>query len=426
MKLGRLNSKPTVTLVAVLEYVLMLFVLLYSSMWALFTSANCNTFFRLSYPLLAALIFLRLRGRAILAPRWKRLVIVAAFLAVYALCTRYNPVRFGLYYFIPLILLMLYMGLTDDRGACISLLFKLSDIVTVLSVISLFCFIFGTCLGALPGRSVATYNWAEATRTCGTYFHLYYESQSIIFLGRDLVRNCGLFMEAPGFAVFLVYAAAVEMLLREKLRLWRCAILYVTALTTFSAKAILLVVLICGLRYVIRRSRTILSHRFKLVILPAVLVAVALVAVVLIADKMTSASYYIRLDDVQACIKTWLTRPLFGTGYWNDDSVIPFFTYEGRYNDGLSMGFAVILAQGGVYLLTLYLLPMLWCIRRTRGFDRACIAAFFLAYTGLMFITNMPYSYLALFTIAFALEYGHRAPTDRRIGGTNYADRQHS
>ncbi len=409
VKLGRLNLKPTVTLVSVLEYVLMLFVMLYSSMWALFTSANCNTFFRLSYPLLAVMIFLRVRGKAILAPRWRRLVIVSVFLAVYAIVTRYNLVRFGLYYFIPLLLLMLYLGLADDRGACTSLLYKLSDIVTVVSVISLFCFTFGTCLGILPGRSTATYDWAEATRTCGTYFHLYYESQSIVFLGKDLVRNCGLFMEAPGFAVFLVYAAAVEFLLREKLRLWRCAILCVTALTTFSAKAILLVVLIGGLRYMIRQSRTILAHRFKLVVLPVVLVSVALVAVVLIADKMTSASYYIRLDDVQACIKTWLTHPLFGTGYWNDESVTPFFTYEGRYNDGLSMGFAVILAQGGIYLLALYLLPMLGCILRVRGNNRADIAAFFLAYTGLMFITNMPYSYLALFTIAFALEYGQRA-----------------
>lgn len=412
MKLGRLSLKPSVTLITVLEYILMLFVLLYSSMWALFTTANGNTFFRLSFPLLAVLIFLRLRGKAIFAPRWKRLVLVTAALAVYAVFTRYNLARFGLYYVIPLILLMLYIGLADDRQACLSLLYKLSDIVVVLSVISLFCFVFGTCLEVLPGRSTVTYNWAQATRSCGTYFHLYYESQNIVFLGRDLVRNCGLFMEAPGFAIFLVYAASVELLLRKKLRIVRCIILFVTALTTFSAKAILLVVLACGLRYIIQRSRTILSHRFKLVVLPAVLVAVALVAMVLIADKMTSASYFIRMDDVQACLKTWLTHPIFGTGYWNDESVVPFFAFEGRYNDGLSMGLAVILAQGGVYLLMLYLLPMIFCIRRFRGIDRAYVAAFFLVYTGLLLITNMPYSYLALLIIAVALEYGRKHPAN--------------
>lgn len=402
MKLGRRPDTST-TLVTVLEYILMLFVLLYSSMWALFTSANCNTFIRLSYPLLAALIYLRLRARAILAPRWRRLALLAAFLAVYLIATRYNIPRYILYYFGPIVLLTLYIGLLDDRRACFSLLYKLSDIVVVLSVISLFCFVFGTCLGLLP-RQTVSYDWAQATRTCGTYFHLYYESQSIHFLGFDLVRNCGLFMEAPGFAVFLVYAAAVEVLLRKQLRLTRCAILCVTALTTFSAKAILLVVMVFGFRYIISKSRSITARRLKMLLLPTVLLAILLVGIILIKDKMTSDSYYIRMDDLQACIKAWLTNPLFGTGYWNDESVAPFFAYEGRYNDGLSMGITVILAQGGLFLLALYVLPTILCVRRYHGNERAFVAAFFITYGGLMFITNMPYSYLALLLIAVTLE----------------------
>jgi hypothetical protein len=40
--------------------------------------------------------------------------------------------------------------------------------------------------------------------------------------------------------------------------------------------------------------------------------------------------------------------------------------------------------------------------------DRAYIAAFFITYTGLMFITNMPYSYLALLIIAVTLECGRK------------------
>lgn len=406
MKLGRRLGTST-TLVTVLEYILMLFVLLYSSMWALFTSANCNTFFRLSYPLLAVLIVLRLRGRALLAHRWKRLVLLVAFLAVYLIATRYNTTRYLLYYLIPLLLLTLYMGLLDDRQACFSLLYKLSDIVLVLSVISLVCFVFGTCLGLLPKQS-ASYYWGDAQRTCNTYFHLYYESQSIRFFGRDLVRNCGLFMEAPGFAVFLVYATAVEGLLREKLRIIPCAVLCVTALTTFSAKAILLVVMVFGFRYIISKSRTVTGRRLKMLLLPTVVLAVALVGVVLIRDKMTSDSYYIRMDDLQACIKTWLTNPIFGTGYWNDDSVVPFFAYEGRYNDGLSMGVTVLLAQGGLYLLALYVVPTILCIRRCQGNDRARIAAFFITYATLLFITNMPYSYLALVIIAMTLECGRK------------------
>ncbi len=406
MKLGRRPSVTT-TLIQLLDYVLMLFVLLYSSMWALFTSANCNTFLRLSYPLLAVLLFLRLRAKAIPAGRWKRLVVLAVFLGIYLVATRYNIPRYLLYYAGPLLLLTLYLGLVDEQGDVRQLLYKLSDIVLVLAVISLFCFIFGTCLGILP-RDTVTYDWAQKTRTCGTYFNLYYESQSIHFLGFDLQRNCGLFMEAPGFAVFLVYAAAVEGLLRDKPRWISCAILCATAVTTFSAKAILLVVMVFGLRYVAVKSRSTTARRLKMLLIPVVITAVALVGIVLIKDKMTSDSFYIRIDDLRACIKTWLTNPLVGTGYWNDESIIPFFTYAGRYNDGLSMGYTVILAQGGLMLLALYIIPLITCIIRSRGSRRPMIAAFFIVYVALMFITNMPYSYLALFILALSLEWNRK------------------
>lgn len=412
MKLGRRPAAST-ALVEVLEYVLMLFVFLYSSMWALFTSANCNTFLRLSYPLLAVLIVLRLRGNAVLSQRWKRLVLLIVFLAVYLVATRYNIPRYVLYYFIPLVLLTLYIGLLDDRNACFSLLYKLSNIVIVLSAMSLFFFVFGTCLDLLPSRT-ALYHWGDNNRTCVTYFHLHYEAQSIRFFGVPMVRNCGLFTEAPGFAVFLTYAAAVEGLLRKKLRLIPCIILFVTALTTLSAKAILLVVMVFGLRYIVSQNRTVIGKRVKMVLVPAVMVAVAFVGYVLIRDKMNSASYHIRLDDVRACIQTWMTKPLFGTGYWNDNSIVPFFGYEGRTNNGLSMGVATLLAQGGVYLLSLYVIPTVSFIRRFRGIDRLFIIAFFITYAALLFTTNMPYSYLAMLIIAVTLECGRKKPNEIR------------
>ncbi len=410
MKLCSLKPLKSMPLTALLEYVLMFLVLFYSSIWALFTSANCNTALRLAIPLLCLLIVLRLQQQPIPGMRWKRLVLLAVFLTVYLLFTRYNAVRYVLYYLLPLLLLTLYLGLMDERDACMGLLYKLSDIVLVLAVISLVCFTLGTVLGVLPGRQEVTYYWAEKTRTCGTYFHLYYESQKIVFLGREMVRNCGPFTEAPGFAIFLVYATAVETLLRDKLRPVRCTILTLAALTTFSAKAILLVVLAFGLRYVVVERRTIAARRLRMLLLPAVALLMAAAAVVLIGDKMTSHSFYIRMDDLFACVKTWLTAPLFGTGYWNDKSIAPFFTYPDRYDDGLSMGFALLLAEGGLYLLLFYILCAVFCLRRFRGESRRRMIAFFITYAGLLFITNMPYSFLAMFLLALSLEVQRHKP----------------
>ena len=121
---------------------------------------------------------------------------------------------------------------------------------------------------------------------------------------------------------------------------------------------------------------------------------------------MQTVSGFMRLDDVLACFKTWRTSPVFGTGYWNDDSVIPFFSYPDRYNNGLSMGMMVVLAQGGLYLLCLYLIPLANSILRTRGTNRRMLAAFGLMYLALLFTSNIAYNFLTLFLIAVFMEYG--------------------
>ena len=179
VRVGRLPSK--VNILTVLEYLLMFLVLFYTATWCLFTSANCNTSIRLALPVLVALIFLR--AGVIKAAHWQRALLLAVFLAIYLVATRYNGVRFVLYYAIPLVLLVLYVGLKERQEGCIDLLYKLADIVTVLTVISLFCYLFGTLLNVLPGESTATYSWGGTVRTCPTYYHLFYEAQKIDFFG---------------------------------------------------------------------------------------------------------------------------------------------------------------------------------------------------------------------------------------------------
>ena len=130
------------------------------------------------------------------------------------------------------------------------------------------------------------------------------------------------------------------------------------------------------------------------------------VTAVLLWDKMQTVSGFMRLDDVLACFKTWLTAPLFGTGYWNDESVIPFFTYPDRYNNGLSMGVMVVLAQGGLYLLTLYVVPAVRAVVRARGQTHWMLGAFILMMFALLFTSNIAYNFLTLLLIALFMEYG--------------------
>lgn len=377
------------------EYLLMGLTVFYAAVWCLYTPANCNTALRFGVPLMGLLILPYLRR--ISPSLWRWVGVAAVYLAVYLLATRYNAIRFVLYYATPLLLLLLYTGVREDGG--VGLLHKLSDIMTVLTALSLFFYLFGTVLHWIPRTGLAAFYWGGGWRTCPTYFHLYYEAQQITFFGWDLPRNCGVFPEAPGFAVFLVVSTAAEVFLRSRPRLWRCLLYAVATVTTVSVKALLLTAAVFALRWWLWPPRW-LSRRVRLWVLAAMAVA----ATALLWDKLRSVSGVMRLDDVAACLRTWRTAPIFGTGYWNDASVVPFFSYPDRYNNGLSMGAAVVLAQGGVYLSALYGWPAVACVcRRDRRW-----AAFALVYAALLFTSNIAYHFLTLFLIALLTTWVRR------------------
>ena len=391
---GRLS----VSLWTVGEYLLVFLVVFYSAAWCLYTAANCNTALRLAVPLLFALIVGRFRR--IPVRLWQRVAVIGVYLAVYLLATRYNGVRFVLYYALPLLLLILYADLADGVG----LLHKLSDVVAVLTAVSLFFFLFGTVLRWIPPSGVTTFYWGESDRTCATYYHLYYEAQRIRFFGVDLPRNCGAFPEAPGFAGFLVVAVAAEVLLRRRPRWGRCVLLVAATLTTLSAKALILTAAVFFLRYVLWAPQTWRGHRYRVVALPLLCVGLLAAAGVLLWDKLQTVSGGMRLDDVAACLAAFRTAPLFGVGYWNDDAIVPYFTYAQRYNEGLSMGAAVVLAQGGLYLSALYLWPAVGCVRR--GEPRQGWLAMTLIYAGLLLTGNIAYHFLTLLLLAVFFAVG--------------------
>ena len=391
---GRLS----VSLWTIGEYLLVFLVVFYSAAWCLYTSANCNTALRLAVPLLLVLILGRFHR--IPVRLWQRVAAVGVYMAVYLLATRYNGVRFVLYYALPLLLLMVYATLSDGVG----LLRKLSDVVAVLTAVSLFFFLFGTVLRWIPPSGVTTFYWGESDRTCATYYHLYYEAQRIHFFGRDLPRNCGAFPEAPGFAGFLVVAVAVEVLLRRRPRRGRCALFVAATLTTLSAKALILTAAVFFLRYVLWAPKGRLGHRGRVVVLPILCLGLLAAAGVLLWDKLQTVSGGMRLDDVAACLAAFSTSPLFGVGYWNDDAIVPYFTYVHRYNEGLSMGAAVVLAQGGLYLSALYLWPAVGCVRR--GTPRQGWLALTLIYGGLLLTGNIAYHFLTLLLLAVFFAVG--------------------
>ena len=211
------------------------------------------------------------------------------------------------------------------------------------------------------------------------------------------MRNCSIFPEAPAFAAFIAVSFAAELFLRKKISYYRIIVLILATFTSFSAKAILLVCAALLLKFLFWDKKGV---KFALIKGSAVLVSVIFAAFVLL-EKSKSHSFFIRLDDFNACLEAFKSSILFGTGYYNDASVITHFEYSYRANDGLSMGLSVLLAQGGLWLFLFYILSATKAVVFADKSERRAILPFALIFFGMLFITNAPFSMLTIFAISY-------------------------
>ncbi len=383
--------------VVILEYLLMLSAVLYSSMWALFTDALSNTFSRVFIIILAALIVLSFKEIS-----KKELFLVGAlgaFILIFMIFTLYNPLRAVLYLFTPFCLSFLYLLILKKQQRLSKPFLYLSDIITVLSAVSLVLYVLGTLLSFIPPSSQVRFWWAEREQVANTYLHFLYEAQDITFFGKSFMRNCSIFPEAPGFAAFLGVSLAAELFLREKISHSRVIVLSLAAVTTFSAKALLL----CALCYLLKFLFLNKSGALFAVLKSGAALLSAAFAAVILWDKAQSHSFYIRLDDFGAAIAAFVEHPIFGAGYYNDSAVIENFEYAYRFNDGLSMGLAVLLAEGGLWLFILYIASAVLAVLANKGQKRADILSFVVIFFSMLFITNMPFAMITIFTISYFL-----------------------
>lgn len=245
------------------------------------------------------------------------------------------------------------------------------NVMLIICCLSLFFWLFGSILNIIPGRSLKEYYWTGRYQQTYTYYYLYFENISQN-KGYAVVRNLGVFLEAPGFSGFLIYALISEMVLKKIRRKIdkrgrtesniRVTILTITMLSTGSTKGILAVMIAFVLEYISKGSKN--NYVLAVKILAGVLICVGvwIIGNELVESKMSRRSGIVRMDDLIAGVKTFINNPLWGVGYRNVKGIQQYQQVVDRANNGLSMGIAVILAYGGLWLSMFYI----WAIVLSR------------------------------------------------------------
>lgn len=312
---------------------------------------------------------------------------IVIYLIFYIVVTRSNLWTYLTKHILAFIIFFFYCGTLIRNGKIGEFAKAFVDVVSVVASISLFFWLFGSVLGLINGIP-KSYIWA-GNHTTVNYFWLYFENaiQSTKILGRAVIRNTGIYAEAPGFSGYLIMALSIAIPAEnEKFPLKQKILLIITMLTTLSTKGLIAVMILIALTYLFMYpakspSKFIQKFIFAIIIITAVSVGIFL----LLEDKSTTSSYIVRMDDVQAAISTWKNHVLFGSGYWETSEIIQNFKLS--RGNGLSMGLTLLLAQGGIYMVAFYAMPFIWALYVSRHMDKVLFIRILIF--GIMIVFNL-------------------------------------
>lgn len=286
---------------------------------------------------------------------------------------------------------------------------KYAEMVYLFAAISVVLYFFGSIMNILPPLWTA-YNWVGTTLSAKNYLHLMYECQNVIFFGTEFVRNCGIFCEAPSYAVPLLMALAYELFYSKKMSKKRIIVFLLTMVTTFSTKAlviacvaVLLKVIVFSLDRSINLSRS--QRTFKNLvktIMPVAFAGVVVVAAMILNQKLDSNSFVDRMDNIQASLRAFFDSPLVGVGLGNERAITKYCLYITQWQ-GLSMGATTLLAEGGLLLTYVYLLCFVHAVMvKSNHLETFCFGFVFLL---VLFSSNIPYFLFTIILIAAGYAY---------------------
>lgn len=303
--------------------------------------------------------------------------------------------------FLPLI--WIYLNLRKEKGIenYLSLFYRYSNIVIILSIVSLIMWILCSILQIIPPTMLIPFEWAPGTDFITTYWGIYFETQRVLLFGEWVWRNSGMFNEGPMYNMVLCIAFAIEFFMRpckSKLKLF---ILTLTIITTFTTTGQFFLIGIIGwtfLRKVGYKYRTIL-----IIIFPFFLYIGYLIGCGIMDNKKETGgekSMNLRSEDITYCLEAGMEHPILGLGIVQGEG-------EGLWRGkqiGRSNSIFAIFARGGVYVLTLYmgvllLIPYLYYKKNKDTKWLFTMLCFFFIFT----ITSSYLKYLTFLFMAWGL-----------------------
>lgn len=297
----------------------------------------------------------------------KILILLGVYYSIVILISIINFSKFTinniLYYFINFPLLLVIILLLREQNKLQAWLINIINITALLAVISLFFWILASNLNVISPTDYLINKWSDGGVVV-SYYNMYFETQRIVIMDNVIVRNSGVFAEAPMWNLILSIALMIQTLFLGR-NDYKTFILVLTILSTVSTTGVYIIGLIIAYKIIFEVSGW--KKYIALILVPILLLGLSFIW----ENKSETASASIRFDDYKAGIQAWFDNVFFGSGFLNGLRVIErYMDTTIRANLGYSNSLFVILAQGGIILFILYLLPMfLILLNRKYSYD---------------------------------------------------------
>ena len=297
----------------------------------------------------------------------KILILLGGYYSIVILISIINFSKFTinnvLYYFINFPLLLVIILLLREQNKLQTWLINFINITTLLAIISLFFWILVSNLNIIAPTDYLINKWSDGG-VAVSYYNIYFETQRIAIMDNVIIRNSGIFAEAPMWNLILSIALMIQTLFLGRNN-YKTFILVLTILSTVSTTGIYVIGLIIAYKIIFEVSGW--KKYIALTLVPILLLVLSFVW----ENKSETASASIRFDDFYAGIKAWSDSIFFGSGFSSGLRVIEsYMDTTIRANLGYSNSLFLILAQGGIILFILYLLPMILIfVKRKYSYD---------------------------------------------------------
>ena len=339
-------------------------------------------------------------SRKILKNELFKISIIVVVSATYLIINPVNLEAFVRFIIAVLLIYILTSVIYTGKNAS-PFLFRLSNVIYVIAVISLFFWIVGTVFHIIQptGNVVSTWTGEGALSTvCNSYYGIYFETQEVSSSFGILYRNSAFFSEAPMASYIFVIGFLIEFFMVERKSKLRVLILVASILSTFSTMGIIAVILSFSLNVLFSKPKISFIRVLKIIILPIVGVFVCLMAYDIISSKLQSVSGITRIDDIIAGFQAWKTNLLFGTGFGNMTVINSYMSRWRAYNTGYSNSLMMILAQGGILFGIVYGFVYAKCIIESYKVNSR-IFSLFLVFALTTVFTIVIYRWITIFIL---------------------------